>query len=969
MSKKELPKIYNPADYEDAIYAKWEKSGFFNPDNLKGKPYSIMMPPPNVTGVLHLGHALENSLMDIMARYQRMNGKKVLLLPGTDHAAVATQAKVEKNLIEQGIKNPRQELGREKLLEKIREYAENSKATIIKQIKKMGTSCHWDRLAYTFDETRSKAVNEIFIKMYNDGLIRQDYRAVNWTVKGQSTCSDDELVYVERPAKLYTFKYAKDFPIPIATTRPETKLGDTAVAVHPKGKWKKYIGKTFTVDVGAIKPLEIKIIADEAVDASFGTGAVGVTPAHSMVDFEMYEKQKLKGEPIGLIQVIDQNGKMMEAAGKEYAGLSVLEAREKFVVWLKKHKKQKLFIKEEDITQNVGTSDRFGDAVEVLPMTQWFVDVNKTIPGKDKSLKELMREAVTVGHNNDSKQKVKITPERFEKVYLNWIDNLRDWCISRQIWWGHRIPVWYNLNDTDGRVFFKRDQFFLPNEKIIQLETGNNGPIGYRSEMILFISFRKLLSLKKDKNYNWNEIESAIENININSCNNIRSVVKVQQECPGEDWIQDQDTLDTWFSSGLWTFSTLGWPEKSKDLKMFHPTSWMQMGYEILFFWMARMILMSTYALDQIPFKDVYIHGILRNELGKKFSKSSGNNVDPLEVAAKYGMDALRLSLISGITPGNDSRFYEEKVEGARNMVNKLWNIARYILQTAENSKQTTEINFKNLTSADKWILSHFNTLMDKNVTSVTKYLELYEFSLAGGLLREFTWGFFADWYLEATKFQKGTETEKVLLYVLRNLLKLWHPFMPFVTEAIWKEFNDSDLIIEKWPEYNEKEAVKLWEGAGGFEILHNIIIKIRNARIENGVDISKKVTAAIIPGNFEALIDYNQELIKGLRTGIKKIIFEENGEKYKDEISIRISNIANDINDNIEIYLIGAIDKDKERVRLEKEIANLEKIIKAAEDRLANKEFVDKAPVEIVKKEKEKLKGWKTELKSLKSR
>ncbi|MEI6596643.1 MAG: valine--tRNA ligase, partial [bacterium] len=672
MSNKELPKTYNPADYEDAIYEKWEKSGFFNPNNLKGEPYSIMMPPPNVTGVLHLGHALENSLMDIMARYQRMNGKKVLLLPGTDHAAVATQAKVEKILVEQGIKNPRQELGREKLLEKIREYAEESKAIILKQIRKMGTSCDWSRLAYTFDEERSRAVNEVFIKMYNDGLIYRGNRVVNWSTKGQSTCSDDELVHVERPAKLYTFKYAKNFPIAVATTRPETKLGDTAVAVNPNDKrYKKYIGQIFTVDVGAAKSLEIKIIADENVEMKFGTGAVGVTPAHSMVDFEIYEKQKAKGDLINLIQVIDQNGKMAEAAGKAYVGLPVLEAREKFVGWLKK---EELLEKEEDIIQNVGTSDRFSDAIEVLPMTQWFIDVNKKISGKNKSLKDLMREAVTVGHNGDKEQKVKITPERFEKVYLNWINNLRDWCISRQIWWGHRIPVWYRP---------KADQPRASND--IEIYVGVEAPAG-------------------------------------------------------KDWIQDEDTLDTWFSSGLWTFSTLGWPEK-KWQQNFHPTSWMQMGYEILFFWMARMILMSTYALDQIPFKDVYIHGMLRNELGNKFSKSSGNNIDPLEVIAKFSTDALRLSVIGGIAPGNDSKFYEEKVEGARNMVNKLWNISRYILPNTEKG----EIDFKadKLTIVEDWILTKLQAL----IKEVTDDLNNYNFSQAGEKLRGFTRDDLADWY------------------------------------------------------------------------------------------------------------------------------------------------------------------------------------------------------------------------------
>lgn len=421
---KEIAKTYESSIYEDKIYKKWEDSGFFNPDNLTGDPYSIMMPPPNVTGVLHLGHAMENSLMDVMARYQRMQGKKVLLLPGTDHAAVATQAKVEKLLIDQGINNPRQELGREKLLEKIKEYSETSKATILSQIKKMGTSCDWSRLAYTFDEPRNKEVNKIFVKMYNDGLIYRGYRVVNWSVKGQSTCSDDELIYVDREAKLYTFRYSKDFPITIATTRPETKLGDTAVAVNPNDeRYKEYIGKTFTVDVGAAKPLEIKIISDPNVDQNFGTGALGVTPAHSMVDYEMYEKQKVLDNPISLIKVIDELGRMTPEAGENYVGLTVIEAREKFVKWLKG---SDLLLKEEVIQQSVGTSDRFGDVIESLPMTQWFVDVSKKIPGKGKSLRELVKEAVEVGHKNDSEQKININPERFEKVFFHWVNNLRD---------------------------------------------------------------------------------------------------------------------------------------------------------------------------------------------------------------------------------------------------------------------------------------------------------------------------------------------------------------------------------------------------------------------------------------------------------------------------------------------------------------------------------------------------------------
>ncbi|MCG2694209.1 class I tRNA ligase family protein, partial [Candidatus Parcubacteria bacterium] len=464
---KEIEKAYEPKKYEDKIYSAWEKSGFFSPDKLKDEPYSIMMPPPNVTGVLHLGHALENSLMDVMARYQRLRGKKVLLLPGTDHAAVATQAKVEKLLMEKGIKNPRQELGREKLLAEVRKYAEGSKKTILSQIRKMGTSCDWSRLAYTFDEDRNKAVNVIFKKMYDDGLIYRGFKAINWSTKGQSTLSDDEIVYKERKAKFYTFKYSKDFPITIATTRPETKLGDTAVAVNPKDpRYKKYIGKTFDIDFVGQK-LKLKVIADRGVDIKLGTGALGVTPAHSLVDYEMGVKNDLE-----MVQVIGEDGKMTLEAGK-FAGMSVEKAREEIV---KKLKKAGLLKKEEEIDQNVGTSDRFGDIVEVLPKTQWFVAVNKKIPGRNKTLKELMKEAV-------GKTGVQITPKRFEKIYFNWINNLRDWCISRQIYWGHRIPVWY----------------------------------------------------KDDK-------------------------IKISDKSPGKGWTQDTDTLDTWFSSGLWTFSTLGWP-------------------------------------------------------------------------------------------------------------------------------------------------------------------------------------------------------------------------------------------------------------------------------------------------------------------------------------------------------------------------------------------------------------------------
>jgi valyl-tRNA synthetase len=893
--KKELAKIYEPQKVEDEIYKSWEESGFFNPDNFDGEPYSIMMPPPNVTGVLHLGHSLENSLMDLMARFQRMNGKKVLLLPGTDHAAVATQAKVEKLLVEKGIKNPREELGREKLLEEIRNYAENSKSTILKQIRKMGTSCDWSRLAYTFDEKRNKAVNEVFVRMYNDKLIYRGHRVINWSVKGQSTCSDDELEYKERTTKLYTFKYSKDFPISIATTRPETKLGDTAVAVNPNDKrYKKYIGQVFTVEVGAAKQLEIKIIADENVEQEFGTGALGVTPAHSAIDFEMYEKQKAKDNAIGIIQVIGIDGKMTANAGSGYAGLAAEDARKKFVEWLKKNN---LLEKEEEITQSVGTSDRFGDVVEALPMTQWFVDVNKKIPSKEKSLKELMHDAVAVGHNGDPKQKITITPERFEKLYFNWIEDLRDWCISRQIWWGHQIPAWIPAT----------------------------------------------LNIPNDENRDNERVRVSVEKIN------------------DPEWVQDPDTLDTWFSSGLWTFSTLGWPKETKDLKTFHPSSWMQMGHELLFFWMARMILMSTYSIDQIPFKDVYIHGILRDEKGKKFSKSLGNAIDPLEIVGKYGCDALRLSLVMGISPGNDARFYEEKVESSRNFVNKLWNIARYILSSTQKTEEKMDI--KNFTLADDWIYAKYRA----TVETVTENVSNFKFSQAAETLRDFTWNDFADWYVEISKFEDNKKEKQWMLNdILEGLLKLWHPFIPFVTEAIWKEMGNKDLLmVRNWPQSQEPINQA---GEIRFDLIKEIIISIRNGRLENNIEPGKKIKVIIDVKNqpeylgieTEKLIKSQENILKSLRTGINDLEIVSLGEKMENAIQRTVGGI------NIHIPLEDLVDVEKEKTRLKKEIENIKKFITGLKSRLENKDFISKAPKQIIDQQKESLSRKENELQEL---
>lgn len=704
---KELPKAYVAKDYEDEIYKLWEESGFFNPDKLdpKGEPFCVCMPPPNVTGVLHLGHALENALMDTEIRYQRMCGKRALLLPGTDHSAIATQAKVEGLEKAKGIANPREYYGREKLLEIIKNYSEQSKATILKQIRKLGTSCDWSRLAYTFDAERSQTVNKLFTQMYNDGLIYRGYRVINWSVVGQSTCSEDELVYEDQETKVYTFKYSKDFPIAIASTRPETKLGDTAVAVHPEDKrYQKFIGQKFTVDVGAAQPLKITVIADAQVDPEYGTGALGVTPAHSQIDYEMYARNP----EIGLIPVIGKDGKMTMQAGKNYQGLTVLEAREKFVAWLKENN---LLIKEEKITHNVGTSDRYKDVVEALPMEQWFVNVNKIIPGRQQSLKQLMRAAAT---------EIQIKPERFQKSYLQWVDNLHDWCISRQIWWGHRIPVWY-----------KGTEIFV----------GEQAP-------------------------------------------------------QGSGWEQDPDTLDTWFSSGTWAFSTLGWVENKADLNTFYPTAWMQMGYEILALWHSRMVLFSAYANKTIPYKQVYFHGILRDKFGKKFSKSSGNGIDPLILIDKYGADALRFSVLKGNSPGNDARFYEEKVADARNFVNKLWNVSRYILGKGVTQCAATDLKLSTL--PEKWIISSLQNL----IKEVSALLEDDQFSLASEKIYEWLWHEFADWYLE---LNKKAPNDAVLYYCLENILRLSHPFLPFVTEVLWSNLGKKDLlIISSWPKVDQ---------------------------------------------------------------------------------------------------------------------------------------------------------------------
>jgi valyl-tRNA synthetase len=873
----DMQKAYEPGLVEDKIYEKWLTSGYFTPENLptpnsRLETFSIVMPPPNVTGVLHLGHALENSLMDAMARYQRLLGKKVLLVPGTDHAALPTQAKVEKMLMKEGMKNPRQELGREKLVAKIRDFAEDSKATILAQVKKMGTSADWTRLAYTFDEPRNKAVNELFTRMYNDGLIYRGFRVVNWSVKGQSTSSDDEIETIERPSMLYTFKYSKDFPITISTTRPETKVGDTAVAVHPADdRYKSLIGKTFEVEFAG-KKLTIKVIASDAVDPAFGTGALGVTPAHSPIDFGMFEVQKAKQDPIEIIQVIGTDGRMTEAAGQMVNGQTVEEARATIVAWLTE---QGLLEESKDIVQNVGTSDRYGDVIEAIPMTQWWLDVNKIIPGRGKTLADLMREAVTTGHKGDPSQKVNITPDRFTKLYLDRVNNLRDWCLSRQIWWGHRIPAWY-----------RGEEIFV----------GTSAP-------------------------------------------------------EGEGWTQDEDTLDTWFSSGSWTFSTLGWPNETSDLKDFHPTNFIQMGYEILYLWLMRMILMSTYALDQIPFHNAYMHGLLRDKDGNKFSKSSGNNIDPIDVIKEYGCDALRISVLSGNTPGNDSRYYTEKVEAARNLVNKIWNISRFIIGNAGGARHIEALSVPpmngggSFTLADRWILGRFSETAKK----VGDLIERYDFSLAIEVLRDFTWNDFADWYLEIAKIEG--EKSDILLYILERLLILWHPFAPFVTEEIFTQFDRDLCMIAPWPKAEHELSS---DDATTVSALQETVVAIRNLRSQYQIEPKKTVDVSVSEESI-AWKNAKDAIVRLARIGNVSI-----GAASKNSASIVAGGVT------IAVDLAGLVDLDKERVRLEKDIAETEKYVGIQTAKLANADFTARAPEKVIAIENQKLTDAKEKLAAL---
>lgn len=904
---EKLLQPYNPKETEPRLYKLWEESGFFNPDicvekgvtDKGAKPFTIVMPPPNVTGVLHMGHAMMLTLEDIMIRYKRMQGFKTLWIPGTDHAAIATQSKVEKEIQKkEGLS--RHDLGREELLKRVRQFAKESHDTIASQIRVMGSSCDWSREAFTLDDKRTKAVYTMFKKMYEDGLIYRGHRIVNWDPKGQTTIADDEIVYETRKSKLYTFKYAKDFPISISTTRPETKVGDVAVAVHPSDtRYSEFVGKEYDLEFCGV-PIHIKIIADEAVEKDFGTGALGVTPAHSMTDWEIADRHNLPRP-----QVINEYAKMM-VGGENILGKKTIEAREVIAEWLRS---ENLLEKEEDVEQNVGTAERTGGIIEPLPKLQWFISVNKEVPGQGKTLKDIMREPI-------ENETIKIIPEYFDKTYFHWIDNLRDWCISRQIWYGHRVPVWYDDKGKEyaqkkitvylarhGESEFNLSKTFTTQEEADNTKLTDKGKedarnLGkslrekkitkivrsdlFRAKQTTDIVLEEIgwdkddIEIWKDlrevrigdnagneKPKDYNPLKFSIENniqtldevekqgkkvieklsqYNDGDCilivghNAINSVFAgVNNEIPKEEFIenrkkmglakngsyyeitilvnpegknlkQDEDTLDTWFSSALWTFSTLGWPDQTKDLEVFHPTDVLETGYEILFFWVARMIMMSGYALDTIPFHSIYLHGTVRDGQGRKMSKSLGNGIDPLDIADKFGSDAGRMALVVGTAPGTDSKISEDKIKGYKNFCNKLWNITRFILSNTYTDSTKPEI-----CDSDLKIIEEFNLI----IKDVTDDLDNFRFHLASEKLYQYAWHRFADVIIEESKtiFASGSETDKksksyTLFYIHRCLIKLLHPFMPFVTEEIWSmlPYKDRDLLmVSKWPEISAK--------------------------------------------------------------------------------------------------------------------------------------------------------------------
>jgi valyl-tRNA synthetase len=904
MTKDELSKAYDFKSTEDRIYEMWEKGGYFKPwndPNKKGfdpsvKPFVISIPPPNVTGELHLGHAMFVSMEDLMIRYHRMKGIPTLWVPGTDHAGIATQLMVERDLLKTE-EVTREELGREEFIKRTWDWKKKYGSIITNQIRRLGASCDWDRERFTLDEGLSRAVREAFVRLYEKGLIYRGPRLINWSPGLKTAVSDLEVEYNEEEAALYYFKYmlkdSKEF-IPVATIRPETILGDTAVAVHPEDeRYKKYIGRTVIVP---ILGREIPVIVDDYVSREFGTGALKITPGHDPNDYAIAQRHNLP-----VISVLDEAAKINENGGP-YEGQDRFECREK--LW-SDMKKAGLVIKTEPYTTTIPRSQRGGEIVEPMISTQWFVKI--------EPLAKAALEAVRDG-------RIKIVPERFEKVYYNWLENIKDWCISRQLWWGHRIPIWYC---PDGHM-----------------TTGHTDP-------------------------------------------------KKCGSCGSTQLTQDPDVLDTWFSSGLWPFSTLGWPDETPDYKYFYPTSYMETGYDILFFWVARMIMEGLEFTGQAPFHTVYLHGLIRDEHGRKMSKTYGNVIDPLIVMDELGTDALRFTLLVGSTPGNDTNLSVKKVEANRNFANKVWNASRFVISAISgsfgllSSRQSAVgdpsiLNTGNWTLADSWIWARMQQL----IRDVERLFQTFQYGEAGRQIYEFFWSDFADWYVEIAKQQmkrddSREQTISTLAQVLDISLRLLHPFTPFITEELWGHLRRSlldsptsnlakdwpeALIVARWPEPRPLEG---WEEskAADFALLQEIVRAIRNLRAEKNVSPAKRLQAVLIGGDKTGLLKEQSVILVTLAGLDSAGIAIHDALKKKPDDSVVL------VVGPVEIYLplSGMVDLDAEHARLSRELAEAESQIERLE-KLLSSDFASRAPAPVVAKEREKLAAVKETAEKIKA-
>ena len=872
MTGADMATRFSPQEIEAGLYRAWEEAGAFVAHREEGKkPFTIVMPPPNITGQLHMGHAMDCILQDAPVRYHRMKGDPTLWLPGTDHAAIATEVKIVEAMRKEGL--TKQAIGREAFLERAWNWKKEYGGRIVHQQRKMGVSCDWSRERFTMDEGCSKAVREVFVRLFEKGLIYRGQRMINWCPACRSALSDAEVEYKEQASHLWHIRYPGpdgSEGVVVATTRPETMLGDTGVAVNPADE--RYTGLVGRKVILPIVNKEIPVVADDYVEMEFGTGAVKMTPAHDPNDFEVAQRHNLE-----IITVTNDDGTMNENAGK-YAGMGPLECRKAVVEELER---LGLLVKIEDYSHNVGFCYRHGDTpVEPRLSEQWFV--------KMKPLAEPAIAAVKEG-------KTRFVPDRFSKIYYNWMENIRDWCISRQLWWGHRIPAWYC--DDCG--------------------------------------------------------EMSVSRTDLTVC----------PKCGGKVR-QDEDVLDTWFSSALWPFSTLGWPDQTEDLKYFYPTSMLVTGYDIIFFWVARMIFSGIEHMGETPFETVLIHGLVRDELGRKMSKSLGNGVDPLEVVEEYGADALRFSLVMGVSPGNDTRYSRDKVEAARNFANKVWNASRFVLMNVNERKNFDPAK---LETADRWIL----TRLQEAIKDVSDHMEDGDFGLAATKIYDFAWSEFCDWYIELSKSRllgedgESKETVKgVLLFVLENLLKLLHPFMPFLTEQVYKYLPDSEgfLMLQKWPEYDE--TLVFAEEEQRMQGVMEIIRSIRNLRSEMNVTPSKRTRLMLLPAEGWA------ETLRGGEGYFRRLAGADQVEILADRNAVTGKNVSAVVTaGELFIPLGDLVDFVKEVARLTKELVNLQKETARSEGMLKNPGFLSKAPAHLVQAEKEKLEAVKAKAAALVNR